>query len=57
MSMYLLDVDECLSLVCVHGGQCLNSPGSYTCINCDIGWTGDNCDTSKLYSFNIFSYN
>lgn len=41
------DVNECLTPVCVHGGQCLNSPGSYTCNGCDPGWTGQNCDTSK----------
>ncbi|KAK7489121.1 hypothetical protein BaRGS_00019635, partial [Batillaria attramentaria] len=39
------DIDECLSLPCMHGGTCTNSdtPNEYTCA-CKDGWTGKNCE-------------
>ena len=42
-----LDIDECCSSPCEHGGACTDGDDSYTC-DCDVpsafGWTGENCE-------------
>ncbi|KAM6967564.1 von Willebrand factor D and EGF domain-containing protein [Aplochiton taeniatus] len=35
------DVDECASQPCYPGGNCDNTPGSFTCGACPHGYTGD----------------
>ncbi len=43
---WLSDIDECASNPCEHGGTCVDDVNQYTC-DCDPGWTGDHCETSK----------
>ena len=47
--MWLLspDIDECLTKPCQHDGTCTDGINSYTC-SCQNGYTGVNCETSKL---------
>ncbi len=40
------DIDECASNPCENGGTCVDDINQYTC-NCDPGWTGVHCETSK----------
>ena len=42
------DINECGSSPCVYG-TCTDNVNSYTC-NCDDGYTGTNCETSRLIS-------
>ena len=44
---WLSDINECASAPCQNGGQCLDGINRYTC-QCLAGWTGTNCETSKL---------
>lgn len=37
------DINECLMNPCLHGGRCINSPGSFSC-QCPEGWMGPLCD-------------
>lgn len=40
-----LEIDECAggTEVCMNGGTCMNTPGSYTC-TCMPGYTGNICE-------------
>lgn len=38
-SLCELDVNECETLPCLHGGSCFNKPGGYQCV-CAPGFTG-----------------
>ena len=52
---HISDVDECLTLPCLHDGVCNNLDGSYNC-SCQEGWSGDNCQTGNqilLHTWNI----
>ena len=40
------DINECASSPCQNGGTCTDLPNGYTC-QCNIGWTGTNCETGK----------
>ena len=40
------DINECDSHTCVHG-SCVDGIAEFTC-NCSLGWTGPNCNTSKI---------
>lgn len=53
----LLDIDECASSPCQHGGKCIDKRGDYEC-DCCTGWTGKNCDQCKFvsYKFYLFTY-
>ena len=44
--LYFLDVNECRSNPCLHGGMCLNKPNEYEC-DCPHGWEGVNCEHEK----------
>ena len=46
---FLTDVDECKAITfpCLHGGDCFNTLGSYTC-RCKNGYQGPICADGKL---------
>ena len=41
------DINECSSVPCQNGGTCVDQVNSYKC-TCSPGYTGSNCQTSKL---------
>ena len=43
-----VDIDECSSNPCTHGGTCHDGVASYSC-TCISGYTGTNCEISSLY--------
>ena len=45
---FFLDIDECASGPCQNSVGCNDQVNSYTC-NCQPGWTGIHCETSKKY--------
>ena len=40
--MLQLDINECNSQPCLHGGQCINGVNQFMC-NCTDGWSGSIC--------------
>ena len=51
-SLFLsIEINECLSQPCLHGANCTDDNGFYSC-NCTTGYTGVNCETGK-YGVNI----
>ena len=44
--MNLLDIDECESNPCKHGGTCIDGVNSYNC-TCNSGHTGHDCESGK----------
>lgn len=47
----LLDINECATHPCLHGGTCHDGVNKYTC-TCQHGYSGTKCQTSKLFSDN-----
>ena len=46
--MWLIaDIDDCVGITCLNGGFCQDLVNSYQC-NCDLGYTGPNCETGKI---------
>ena len=41
------DIDDCKSNPCFNNGTCIDDIASYKC-NCPIGFTGSNCEKSKI---------
>jgi protein crumbs len=39
-----VDIDDCASLPCLNGGQCLDGVNQYTCNCTDTGYEGTNCE-------------
>ena len=44
--MYFVDIDECASSPCQHGGICTDGINGYMC-TCVQGYSGSNCEESK----------
>ena len=42
--LLILDVNECASRPCLHGGTCSDNVNNYTC-TCVIGYVGTACET------------
>ena len=40
------DIDDCVNHTCLNGGSCVDGLNNYSC-NCETGFTGDHCETSK----------
>ncbi|XP_025895707.1 fibropellin-3-like [Nothoprocta perdicaria] len=40
-----MDVNECETLPCLHGGSCINRLGGYQC-SCPPGFTGERCEVN-----------
>ena len=48
----VIDIDDCVGVDC-GAGTCVDGVNTQTC-DCDVGFTGDNCQTSKLYNNGVF---
>ena len=44
---YFVDINECAIIPCLNGGTCTDGVNNYTC-SCAAGFTGNDCETSKL---------
>ena len=42
-----VDIDECLSNPCQHGGSCADTINGYTCSSCEAGYVGPDCETGE----------
>ena len=45
--LFVIDVDDCMPNPCENGGNCTDGINEYNC-TCAPGYTGVNCETSKL---------
>ena len=45
--LFVVDVDDCMPNPCENGGNCTDGINGYNC-TCAPGYTGVNCETSKL---------
>ena len=55
MWSFYLDINECSSSPCRNGGMCVDQVNGYVC-NCQPGYQGVHCQTSKLSFQILFSY-
>ena len=46
------DIDDCISQPCWNG-RCVDAVNGYTC-DCDAGYTGVFCETSKFQKFYMY---
>ena len=44
--LYILDIDDCTNITCLHNGTCVDGIDDYVCA-CVTGYTGQHCETSK----------
>lgn len=51
----LVDVDECASVPCQHGGTCTDKLNGFTC-SCAQGYTGTMCETGKSHEISKRKY-
>ena len=47
---FIADINECSPNPCLNGATCVDGINGYTC-NCQPGYTGVNCQISKLVLF------
>lgn len=63
---FLSDINECNMNMCMNGGTCVDTIGSYYC-KCDQGWEGVQCEISqypplkvgifaKLHNFGVICF-
>ena len=52
MLMHLLDIDACISVACVNGGNYIDGVIGYTC-TCAAGYTDSNCQTASMVIFSL----
>ena len=45
--IFIVDIKECDSSPCRHGGTCTDAMNRYTC-KCNAGYTGTSCETSEI---------
>lgn len=45
---FFAEYDECSSMPCLNGAQCIDRPGYYECI-CTDGWQGQTCATGTEF--------
>ena len=50
-----LDINECALAPCQNGATCVDLVGSYRC-DCKAGYTGSNCETSKVIFFKVYCF-
>ena len=53
-TLYVVDIDECMSSPCMNNGTCTEASNGYTCKSAP-GYTGVNCETSM--SDSTLNYN
>lgn len=49
--IYLIDIDECASIPCMHGGLCNDMVNLYSC-SCKPGYVDYNCEIGRKQSLN-----
>ena len=50
MDIFFVDIDDCVSSSCQHGGTCRDGINLYNC-DCVLGYEGKYCETSELFLF------
>ena len=45
-SFHFTDLDHCMKLPCLHGGNCSSNGSNYSC-SCPTGFQGVNCEQGK----------
>lgn len=49
---FSLDINECNMNMCMNGGTCVDTIGSYYC-KCDQGWEGVQCEISQYFCLKV----
>jgi len=49
-----VEIDECTSKPCLHGGTCVEHVNGYQCV-CPFAYVGYHCEGSTLFTFKIIS--
>lgn len=51
----VIDIDDCKPDSCSVNGKCVDLINAVRC-DCNTGFTGQKCETSKLYGFTVEKY-
>ena len=54
--IFFVDIDDCVSSSCQHGGTCRDGINLYNC-DCVLGYEGKYCETSELILFQFKGLN
>ena len=46
---FISDIDDCVGIICQHGGTCRDGINTFTC-DCVAGYEGPTCEMSKWWS-------